>query len=302
MNPLCKKSILIILIIVAALICPVAALTTFDKLDAILNAHVVTVEDQTDFVYDASVSGDAFYQMEFTVPGNSHINFTLYYGTGSSVEGSAQSTTTGILPPVTTSTVMLNGVSKSYTFWDTDPINDYDIAGYATNGSDFVGFGVYSKDYNSLILGNDLAVGYLVPDITHNLIYKIHFTGTKPFKLTYTIAPTKNIADRVTPGTEGGLLKEVQDIVNFAWSIWNTLFPLLIQTGYWLKFFFWDNLVLIIVLYIALTGAIAFNSTRDVFKAIRNFFKYQKSLFEFILGIWQILINIISSFRGIFRL
>jgi hypothetical protein len=279
------------------------AITTFEKLDAIMNANVVEYTNQYDFTYDASAEGDAIYRVQFTVPRDAYINFTLYYGTASSVTGSAQSIPTGgINPLITTSSVELDGVTKSYTFWDTDPIYDYDIAGYATNGSAMVGFAVYSRDYNSLILGNDLAVGKIIPDITHNLIYKIHFTGNKPFSITYTSAPYQNIVDRIIPGTEGGILAEIQRILDLAWMIWVTLYTVLVELFYWLKFLFWDNLVLTIALYIGITGAVAFNQSRDIFAAIKKFFQYQRGIFEFILSLWTVLINLIATFRGIFRI
>lgn len=298
-----KAILLALVIVLGVIVSPVSAITTWEQLDAILNSNVVTVNNIYDYTYDASVDGDAIYRVQFTVPRDAYINFTLYYGTSSSVTGSAQSTPTGGLNPlITTSYVELDGVTKSYTFWDVDPVYDYDIAGYASNGTDMVGFAVYSRDYNSAILGNDLIVGYLVPDITHNLIYKIHFTGNKPFSLTYTSAPNKNIVDRINTGTATGLLNEFKKITDLAWAIWETLFLVVTETFYWLKFLFWDNIVLTVALYIGLTGAVAFNQSKDVFAAIKKFFVYQKSIFHFILGLWNTLIDIISKFRDIFRL
>jgi hypothetical protein len=298
-----KALLLAFLIVVGVIVPPTMALTTFEQLDAIVNSHVVTANNQYDYTYDASQDGDAIYRVQFTVPRDSHINFTLYYGTSSSVTGSAQSTPTGGLNPlITTSWVELDGVTKAYTFWDTDPVYDYDIAGYASNGSAMTGLAVYSRDYNAAILGNDLIVGKVIPDITHNLIYKIHFTGTKPFSITYTSAPYENIVDRLVTGTEAGLLSELKGIVDFAWQIWAVLYLLVTETFYWLKFFFWDNLVLTLALYIALTGAVAFNQSKDIFAGIKKFFQYQREIYDFIIRMWDKLIDIISKFRDIFRL
>lgn len=304
-----KPLFLALLIVLGMIVSPACAfcigsfcsITTFEQIDAIINANVVTENNQLDYTYDASADGDAIYRVQFTVPRDAYVNFTIYYGTSSSVTGSAQSTPTGGLNPIeTTSYVELDGVTKSYTFWDSDPFYDYDIAGYASNGSDIVGLAVYSKDYNSAWLGNDLIVGKLIDDMPHNLIYKIHFTGNKPFSLTYTSAPYKNIADRLSVGTATGILSELAKLFELAWLLWVTLYDILFQTFFWLKFFFWDNLLLVIALYIGITGAVAFNQSKDVFAAIKKFFNYQKSIFTFILGIWETLINLISSFRRIF--
>jgi len=298
-----KALLLALVIVLGVIVSPVSAITTWEQLDAVLNSHVVTVNNIYNYTYDGSIDGDAIYRVQFTVPRDAYVNFTLYYGTASSVTGSAQSKPTGgINPLITTSWVELAGVTKSYTFWDVVPVYDYDIAGYASNGTDMVGFAVYSRDYNSAILGNDLIVGYLVPDITHNLIYKIRFSGNKPFSLTYTSAPNKNIVDRINVGTETGLLNEFKKITDLAWAIWTTLYVFVVELFFWLKFFFWDNILLTLALYIGLTGAIAFNQSKDVFAAIKKFFVYQKSIYHFIIGLWSSLIGIISQFRDIFRL
>lgn len=298
------KALLLALLIVAGMIVsPVSAITTFEQLEAILGAHVVQVDVYGSFVYDGSADGDAVYRVLFSVPRDSYVNFTLYYGTASSVTGSASSIPTGGLNILeTTSTVELDGVSKSYTFFDTNPVYDFDITGYASNGSEFVGFAVYSEDYGKPILGNDLIVGYIVPDITHNLIYKIEFSSPKPFTLVYTSANKEDIVKRIITGTSVGVLEEIKKLIDLAWMIWDTLYYLFVETYYWIKFFFWDNLLLTVALYIGITGAIAFNQSRDIWKALSKFFNYQKKLFEFVLGMWTALINLIGTFRGIFRI
>lgn len=74
-----------------------------------------------------------------------------------------------------------------------------------------------------------------------------------------------------------------------------------IELVFWLKFFFIDNLLLIVALYIGMTGAMAFGKTKDVFKALKQFFNYQKKLFEFIISMWNVLIQVASYIRGLFK-
>ena len=300
-----KAILLAVVLVFGAIVSPVCAITTFEQLQGILGAHVVTVNVQGSFVYDGSADGDAIYRVQFSVPRDSYVNFTLYYGTASSVVGSASTTTNWTLLkpiPETTSYVELNGVTKSFTFWDSDMAYDYDIAGYATNGTDFVGFAVYSKDYGAPVLGNDLIVGYIVPDITHNLIYKIEFSSPRPFSLTYTSAAKEDIVKRIVVGTETGLVDEIKKIVNLAWVIWGVLYTVVVELFYFLKFFFWDNLGMTISLYLIISMAYSANTSKDIFKFLGKFFNDQKKLFEFILSLWTTLVNLIAQFRSIFHL
>jgi hypothetical protein len=241
--------------------------------------------------------------VQFSVPRDSYVNFTLYYGTASSVTGSASSIPTGGLNILeTTSTVELNGTSKSYTFFDTDPFYDYDITGYATNGTDFVGFAVYSRDYGQPVLGNDLIVGYIVPDITHNLIYKIKFSSPKPFSLTYTAAKKEDIVKRIVVGTSTGILDEIKKITDLAWLIWESLYSIVTTMFYWIKFLFFDNLGMTVALYLSISMAYAASTSKNIFKFFAKFLNDQRKLFEFVISLWKALIDIISSFRGIFRI
>jgi hypothetical protein len=298
-----KALLLAFVLVLGMIVSPVCAITTFEQLEAILGSHVVPVDVYGSFIYDGSTDGDAIYRVQFSVPRDSYVNFTLYYGTASSVTGSASSIPTGGLNILeTTSTVELDGVSKSYTFFDTDPLYDYDITGYATNGTDFVGFAVYSRDYGAPVLGNDLIVGYIVPDITHNLIYKIEFSSPRPFSLTYTSAKKEDIVKRITVGTETGLLDEIKKIVDLAWMIWEVLYTVVTELFYFIKFFFWDNLGMTVALYLSISMAYAANTSKDVFKFFGKFLNDQKKMFEFMLSLWTTLVTIIATFRGIFRI
>jgi hypothetical protein len=70
---------------------------------------------------------------------------------------------------------------------------------------------------------------------------------------------------------------------------------------FWLKFFFVDNLLLVIALYIGITGAVAFNKKKNIFGALKEFFGYQRKLLEFIVLLWNILIQIAANIRGLFK-
>ena len=127
-------------------------------------------------------------------------------------------------------------------------------------------------------------------------------TGTRPFQAFVTTASAKDVEAQVAANPIKEAVRQAGDWISFAIQIGATIYDLGTTTFYWLKFFFWDNIILTIALYIALTGAIALNQSKDIFAAIGKFFKYQRTLFEFIIGMWQKLIELIAAFRGIFRI
>jgi hypothetical protein len=43
-------------------------------------------------------------------------------------------------------------------------------------------------------------------------------------------------------------------------------------------------------------------STRNIFQFYQKFFRLQRALLDFIVQMWNYLVQIISSFRGIFRI
>lgn len=99
----------------------------------------------TSYTYNAAEIGDRISLIQFTVDTGQYVNFTLYYGVGSTISGSAENHLTGIglcgfLPcPVTQSTIIFNGVSKSYSYGDVQPLFDFDIAGYGVDNDNDIG-------------------------------------------------------------------------------------------------------------------------------------------------------------------
>jgi hypothetical protein len=289
-----------ILLLLLVAVSPAMAITTFDKLDAILNAKIEKVSGVKEFTYDSSQIGHAIYRAKFSVPSNSYVNFTLYYGTDKSVVGSAQTTTAwGLTGPVTTSTVTLDGTSKSYTFWDTQPQYDYNIAGYGTDANGTIkGFAVYSEGYGSW--DNDLAVAYTVTNPVANLIYKIHFSSPKLFDIEYTTAPFNNIAQRIGT-TQGNIVNEVLEVVAFATRMFSKVMSMLSSLAYWLDFFFIKNLGLLIAGYFMLSMAFAAKSSRgNPAKFFRRLISDVKALVTFIIELYRIMVEILQSIRKIF--
>lgn len=72
---------------------------------------------------------------------------------------------------------------------------------------------------------------------------------------------------------------------------------------YWLKFFFVDNLMLVITLYISVSMVLAARAARGrPDKFLSRFLNQQVKLFEFIISLWRMLIESIGTIRGWFRI
>lgn len=101
----------------------------------------------------------------------------------------------------------------------------------------------------------------------------------------------------IESGTENVSGGWVQYILSLVWMFIGFVKELV----FWLKFFFVDNLLLVLALYIGITGAVAFNKKKNIFGALKEFFGYQRKLLEFIVLLWNILIQIAANIRGLFK-
>ena len=286
------------LILITLAISPVHAWgnTSYTNTNAPLyNTVVFNFEGVTNLSHDASTQGNKIALGRLYVPDESQVNFKLFYGNGSTVDGSCENHHINLLQ--TSSTIILNGVSDEYTYLDAQPNMDFYFTGYGKNSTDErdTGFLVYSMNYGEFDNGH--AVFYRVPNIASNTIYRIDAWSSKPFKM--------EIDDGKPADVIGGVSKSSIDIiaewVALAFSVGDMLYSLVVELIKWLKFFFIDNLTLTIALYVTLTMAFAARNARgNMEKFFRQFFNDQKKLVEFILFLWTTLIELIQKFRSIF--
>jgi hypothetical protein len=92
------------------------------------------------------------------------------------------------------------------------------------------------------------------------------------------------------------------DIMEFAYGAFDAVYAFLVTFLYWLKFFFVDNLLMTVTLYISVTMVFAARKAHgrmDIF--FKTFFSDQKKLFSFIMELWKMLIESIGTVRGWFR-
>lgn len=296
------KSFFPVLVLVAVLVLVTVPVSAWGEQYSLTNIPLYK-NTKTDFIqktsvtFDASTLNEKIALMSFTIPEGTTVTLTIYYGNNSVVTATSENHKIDLLR--TSSTVTIGGVTKTYSYIDTQPFYDFNFAGYAkdTNTTpETTGFLIYSLNYGSL--DNDLAAFYPVDNIQINTIYRIDATGTKPFDLFITSGEPSTVA--------GGAGESVLDVlwkwINFGISVGGTVYSLAVETFTWLLFI-WNNLVLIISLYIAMTMAFAARNSRgNIAKFYRTFFSDQKKLFEFILGLWQTFTIIISNMRSLFKL
>ena len=297
-----KAILLAILVVAGMIVSPVSAIyTTTGTL--ILSTEEQRFTNVNNVSYNVASIGHRINLIEFSVDSGQYVNFTLYYGSGLTVEGSAENFLTGVdlgtgvIPLlVTESIITLNGVSKSYSYDDLQPLFDFDLAGYARDEGNQTGFLVYNTGYGGL--DNDLAVFYPVSNIGSNLIYRVDISGPQTFSISIMHGATKDIAENVNKSW----LDVMWEWINLAVSLGLFVKDTAISLFYWLKFFFWDNLGMTVALYISISMAYSANTSKDIFKFLGKFFNDQKKLFEFILILWTTLVNLVAQFRSIFHL
>jgi hypothetical protein len=282
--------------------CAAQYTTTAVPVNGLTDYKTQVVASTTAISFDAGAQGYRIMRSTFQIPHDSRIDFTLYYGNGSSVSGYIENHHTAI--GWTSESVSIGGDTHEYTFMDVDlpGLNPYssevDITGYAYNTSnrDQKGFLVFSYEYG--VMDNDLAAFYEVSNLPTNLVTRIDATSTQPFRVETSYASPVVVGEAVSKSPIDALM----DWVDFAITLSVTLFSVAQEMVYWLNFFFIQNLLMTVSLYLALTMAYSFGTAKDMKVGLTRFFKFQKGLFEFILGLWNTLVDIISKFASIFKI
>jgi hypothetical protein len=274
-----------------------------------------TIRDTPEHAYIYNViPSERIAIVEFDIPINTRVDFTLTYGTGSTVTGYM------IYEPVTiagisSSTVSLGGNTRSENFIDAQAlgyalIKHVQFQSYAVNKSASPaqpGFALYAQGYG---LFSQEIVFYPVNNITSNLITGISITSTQPFDLTIITNDADRLASFVTKSVaeyQANVIGDVSDTarewINIALSVLSFIKDVTLALFYWLKFFFVDNLMMTIALYLTITMAFAARASKgNMAKFLRIWFKDQQGLFRFIVEMWRSLVGLISTVRGIFRL
>lgn len=286
-----------VLVLLIALALPVSAVVvTAEPIGTTL--ETLTEKGITVFSYDASPEGNAIQRMGIDVPTGTTVSYTLTYGSGSTASGTLHYYNDGFFQQ--TSDISLEGESSSYTYVGLQEIGRFYVSGYGRNettpGVWEKGFLVFGSTAGISTISNDFV---FLPVSGDPVIYKIDITSNNPVDVAIYYAPRADVA----AAAEKSFLDVVNEWVQFATGIATTIYDVVTSAFRWIKFFFIDNLGMTISLYIAGSLAIAARRSRgNPITVLRQFFRDQKNLFEFIMSLWERLVNIVATFRGIFRI
>jgi len=244
----------------------------------------------------------------FDVPINSDFQFTISYGNGSSVSGSVTHTLGGL--GYLTSTITLGGESDEHTYIPImGVLSGHEIyaIGYGrdadllltNNASAPQGILLFSEQYGDTpVIGNNHAVLYETSDPQNDIITGITASCDQPFTISMmigSISGTSLLAGQ-TP------FEMINEWVSFALQISTAVLGFLMMVLGLIKFFFIDNLLLIIALWLSVSMAYSAISSKNIFMFYKKFFGFQRALFQFFAELWNYLIQILAAFRGIFRI
>lgn len=295
-------SLLLAISLIACIVCPAFAesytLTGYQEFN-VFDVKKDSYSNVRNLTFDKSKDNQAITLIHFKTQMDRTVSFTIWYGAGNSASGTATTAwNTSLLPlHTTTSTLVFDGTTKEYSYLDTNPEFDYFLSGYArgqeTNATGII---VYNAGYGSF--DNDLAIFKSVPNLAANLIYRVDISSDAPFDADISYGSSDQVASTVSKTT----LDVLWEWINFAISLGSLVLGFAGSILYLLKFFFIDNLLLIIALWLSVTMAYSAISSKNIFGFYKKFLGLQRTLFEFIVAVWTVLIDVISKFVSIFKL
>jgi hypothetical protein len=305
------KHILIFLAVLALIIVPATASNitiTAEPLGGSMN-HLPS--HQTAYSVDVSqLQRNAIQRIAVDVPTGTTVNYQIWYGNGTSLSGhmvyhsvtdtGACGQTLFVNNPCQFSEVSIGSSVANHNYVGLEEIGRIDIVGYGRNDDTrerlFVVYdsavgvanvGLTEQILRPFVAGDALA--YVA--VPQGSIYKFSLSSDKPLT---GVAYYTNTQANVEKASNTSLLDVITEWANFLIQIKDTVIEVF-WFFYYVAEFLWDNIYLIIALYFALTGAVAVNNSKDIFKALKTWFQYQRSLLNFILGTWDTVVGLITK-------
>jgi len=284
---------LLMLGMIVSPVCAASYTITAEPLGGELHGSLAKV---TNYTFDASPEGNAIQRISIDLVSGAAINYTLWYGDGSTVDGWMEYSNTGLFTQH--SAVSIGTDISGYSYWGLQEIGRIDIIGYArnyTSDTEFTqGFIVYDSVFG--VSERKAMAYYEVENPSDLVIYKFSMTSSKPVALGYYTNTRANVARAatVTP------VEAVDDWITLAYQFAGSVKDFVISVFYTLKFFFVDNLLLIIALWISVTMAVSATQSRNIFQFYQKFFRYQRSLMDFIFSLFRFLVEIVNTMKQIF--
>jgi len=295
--------LLALLLVLGMIVSPVLALgyqITAEPLGGVLTLVPGKVSNLS---IDVSQKGDAIQRLTIDIPTNTVLNFTLWYGNGTTVSGwmaYRNSTDCDDWYPYTNfcqySGVSIGGDDKGYSYRGYQEAGRVNIVGYARNWTSDTGYTTGFMVYDALRFSTKDMSYYPVSSISDNVIYKFNLTSTKPVAVAYYTNTRANVekAARTT------LLEVGSEWIALAQKYAGSTVAFIVGLFWILKFFFIDNLLLVIALWISVSMAYSAITSPNIWGFYKKFFKTQKALLDFILFLWTTFWSILNYLVQIF--
>ena len=290
-----KALLLALLLLAGMIVSPVCADTGY-TLTGYQEFNVFDVQkDMFNGVYnltfDKSQQDKAITLIHFKVPQEHTVSFTLYYGSGNTVSGSASNVWNVSVIPLhsITSTIIFNGETKQYSYVDTNPDWDYYLSGYARDNTNQTGLIVYNAGYGGF--DNDLAIFKPVSNPAVNLIYKVVLSCDAPFDVDVSYGSKGDVAAAVSKTA----FQTGADWLNFGLLVGGSVLGFITAVFAWIKFLYMGNLLLVVALWLAVSMAYSATTSKDIWGFYKKFFGLQRSFYDFMFKIWQAVVSIIAQ-------
>jgi hypothetical protein len=247
---------------------------------------------------DVSTTGDAIQRIAVDLDTGTAVNFTLTYGSGQTVSGWMEYENDGFYTQH--SEVAIDTDIQGYSYVGIQEIGRADIVGYAKNWTSASEYDTGFVVYDSVFGYSDrrIMAFYPIAGISDSVIYKFEITSTKPCGIVW-ITDTRGNVGKAAGTT---IFDVGNEWVQFALSMGSLLLGIVTALAYWLKFIFIDNIVMEIALYLSISMAYSACTAKNIFQFFRKFFKDQRAFFTFLLELVMMLVNLVATFRGIFRI
>lgn len=182
---------------------------------------------------------------------------------------------------------------------------------YITPGKLYVMFSQSGNNYNLTgaprMIGslgqNPITTGFISPTVYATVPASplIGYTFTADKEVTYTNYESDyNVVNEGLKATNEDWLRK---ILTLGYDVFWTAYNFITDAIYWTRFFFVDNLALILALFFAVPMAFAAKNSRgNPEKFLRQYFTTLKGLFNFIMSMWKTIIESIGTIIGWFKL
>jgi len=291
------KHLIFIALIAALLICPVMGnniTITAEPLGGSLNP---IIGGQSDYTVDVSMlQRNAIQRISIDVPTGTHLDYTVWYGNGTSLSGhmiyNPAPGMCGLSPLCQYSEVSIGSSTASHNYVGIQEMGRIDIIGYGrdetTPAAPVRVFIIYDSTGGLHVPGDAMAF----EPVPSGVIYKFHITSNKPItgggyytntQANVEAASNKSLLDVIDDWLT--LINQIKDgVIEFFWFFYTGIE------------FFWDNIWLIMGLYLMITAAVCFCQAQSIFGGIERWFGYQRKLIEFIIGLIDKVTSLVAKF------